>query len=72
MKKSEEMSAPFSCWNRARVTEMLFVLLERDKAAPATIRYWAKKRVSLGKNLPTDRQITEALECADYMEEINK
>jgi hypothetical protein len=47
---------------------MIFVLLARDTAAPATIRFWATERVRLKKNRPDDPQIVEALECARIME----
>ena len=40
MRKHDELSIPDSCLNRAKSNEMLFVLLGRDKAAPAAIRAW--------------------------------
>ena len=48
--------------------EHLFVLLGRDAAAPFAIRAWVQERIRLGKNTPTDPQITEALECALQIE----
>ena len=69
MKKNEEILNGNSCLNRAFPEEMLFILLGRDKAAPNTIRFWAKERVRLGKNRQSDRQIIEALFCAQKMEE---
>ena len=51
----------------AHPEEMVFVLLGRDAAAPEAIRFWAAERVRLGKNIDTDPQITEALECARVM-----
>jgi hypothetical protein len=54
--------------SRAREDELTFVLLGRDAAAPETIRFWIRERLRLGKNQPTDPQITEALECAQQME----
>jgi hypothetical protein len=66
--KSQELSNPDSCLNRATANERLFVLLARDAAAPDTLRYWVRKRLALGKNKRDDPQILEALECADLME----
>jgi hypothetical protein len=68
MIKEEELRNPKSCINRAEATEMLFVLLARDVAAPDTIRYWVQKRIEIGKNKPDDPQIKEALACAETME----
>lgn len=68
MKKRDELSKPNSCLSKASSDEMLFVLLARDPAAPATIREWIKERVRLGMNLPTDPKIVEAERCADEME----
>lgn len=68
MQKAIEESDERSCWNKARDDERVFVLLERDVAAPATIRDWANRRVRLGKNSPDDPQIREALACAALME----
>ena len=69
MLKTDEISNPNSCLNKARPDERLFVLLARDPAAPDVIRFWARKRIWLGKNKITDPQIVEALECARLMEE---
>jgi hypothetical protein len=68
MLKSQELSDPNSCMNKAKQDEMTFVLLARDAAAPIAIRAWAAERVRLGKNSPEDPQIVEALECAALME----
>lgn len=68
MLKYDELTNPKSCLSRARATEMVFTLLERDAAAPHAIREWVKKRIELGKNTISDPQITEALQTADYME----
>lgn len=67
MLKIEEQADPKSCWNKAFPGERIFVLLGRDPAAGAAIRAWANERVGIGKNVPGDRQIREALECADLM-----
>jgi hypothetical protein len=56
---------------KARDDEMTFVLLERDVAAPATIRFWIKERIRLGKNQPDDDQLLEAENCARVMEAEN-
>lgn len=68
VKKSDELSDPRSCMSRARDDEWTFVLLGRDAAAPAAIRFWANERIRLGKNGAADPQIVEALACADAME----
>ena len=68
MIKEEELRNARSCINKAESTEMLFVLLARDIAAPDTIRFWVQKRIELGKNKPGDPQILEALACAETME----
>lgn len=52
----------------AHPQEMVFVLLSRDAAAPVAIRAWVTERLRLGKNIETDAQIVEALECAKMME----
>jgi hypothetical protein len=46
---------------------MLFVLMDRDVAAPQTIRFWIHERIRLGKNSPHDNQICEAERCAHAM-----
>lgn len=63
MRKLEELTNPDSCLNRARYSEMLFVLLGRDPAAPAAIRAWIEERIRLGKNRPDDAQILGAEQC---------
>jgi hypothetical protein len=67
MRKREELSNPNSCTNRANDYEMMFVLLGRDAAAPATIMAWIDKRIKLGKNQIEDEQIQEAIKCANEM-----
>lgn len=69
MIKSQELTNPNSCMNKARDDEMTFVLLGRDKAAPYAIRCWVNERIRLGKNQADDPQVVEALECAKTMEE---
>jgi hypothetical protein len=60
VKKHEELNDSRSCLNRARADEWLFVLLGRDRAAPAAVRAWIEERIRLGKNKPDDPQIKEA------------
>lgn len=68
MRKRDELADPASCMSRAKDDEWTFVLLGRDKAAPVAIRAWAHERIKLGKNVASDTQIIEALECAKRME----
>ncbi len=68
MLKSREISDPSSCFNKAGDGELLFVLLGRDKAAPAAIRMWIRERLRRGLNQSSDPQITEARNCALQME----
>lgn len=68
MRKNIEMSNPDSCLSKAKHTEMLFVMLGRDVAAPDTIRFWIAERIRLGKNHFNDPQLVEALACAQAME----
>jgi hypothetical protein len=46
--------------SRARDDEWTFVILGRDRAAPAVVRAWIEERVRLGKNKLEDPQIVEA------------
>lgn len=66
---TKEQPGKFDCYANAKADEPMFVLLARDKAAPAAIRFWALERQKLGKNKGTDPQIVEAYECAKAMEE---
>lgn len=68
MRKDHEKNNPESCWNKATENEMMFVLLQRDLAAPATIRFWVQERIRLGKNHGMNAQIQEAIMCARFME----
>lgn len=60
MLKADERDQPGSCWNKANDDELVFVILERDVAAVATILDWCAHRIRLGKNTPDDPQISEA------------
>jgi len=72
MRKAQELTRPDSCLNKALPEEPIFVLLGRDVAAPYAIRMWAAERWIKGKNISADRQINEALELANAMEEWQK
>ncbi len=72
MNKAEHRRNANSCWSKARENEYLFILLGRDAAVPATIRYWASQRIALGKNTADDPQIHEALLLADQIERSQK
>jgi hypothetical protein len=72
MMKYLEFHSPESCWNRADHNEIVFVLLARDAAAQMAIQAWCEERIRLGKNLPGDPQIVEALECSAKMADQRK
>lgn len=68
MKRIDEVCAVGSCLNRAHDDEMIFVLLARDEAASATVRFWIRERIRLGRNALGDAQIVEAQQIADEMD----
>lgn len=68
MRKFDEVHHPESCWNKAGEHERLFILLGRDAAAPATIRYWARERIRLGLNKAGDAQLANAEIAAGQMD----
>ena len=68
MRKKNELSQEHTCMQHAHPEEMVFVLLSRDEAAPVAIRAWVAERLRLGKNVGSDQQIIDALECARVME----
>ncbi len=68
MLKRDEIADPNSCWNKAVENEVLFVLLDRDEAAPATIRFWISERLRLGLNHVNDPKLVEAVATASVME----
>lgn len=68
MHKIDEKTFAGSCWNLALDNERVFVLLERDAAAPVAIRAWVRERLGSGKNVAEDELIVGALSCADDME----
>ena len=59
----------FDCYANALPDEPMFILLARDKASPAVVRFWALERIKTGKNRITDAQIQDAYACAKAMEE---
>jgi hypothetical protein len=65
--KRDEIEDQSSCFNKARDSERLFVMLARDPAAPVAILAWVAERIRLGKNVREDAQIVEALDCAQRM-----
>lgn len=69
MLKRDELTQPGTCFQRAGLDEMIFVLLARDPAAPTAIRAWIAERIRLGKNQPNDSQLHEAELCALEMEQ---
>lgn len=68
MQKQQELDDPESCLNRAHADEAMFVLLARDAAASATVRFWIDERIRLGKNNRHDMQIHSAENLADLMD----
>ena len=68
MRKWQEIQSPSSCFNKAGLDELVFVLLGRDAATPVAIRAWVDERVRSGKNKASDAQILEALETAKVIE----
>jgi hypothetical protein len=67
MRKIDEINNPNSCFNRALPQELIFVLLERDEAAPIAIQAWIEARVRMGKNAPDDNQTKEARQILEQM-----
>lgn len=57
----------FDCYAAAEPDEPMFVLLGRDPVAGSLVRAWVRVRRVLGWGKP--EKMTEALECADAMDE---
>ena len=58
------------CLAKALPTEPFFVLLARDRATPATIRFWGEERARLGiesEERMDAEQLTEAFDLAEAM-----
>lgn len=71
MTKQQNIDDPNSCWNKARLDEEMFIVLGRDVAGPATVRFWCHERLRVGKNSYTDEQIIQIIEarcCAARMQ----
>ena len=72
MTKLNEICDAKSCFNKAHNNEFLFILLDRDKAFPSTVRAWVNERIRLGLNYLEDNQIQEAINLADLVERMQK
>ena len=66
---TKQKPGEFDCYANAKDDEPMFVLLARDKSAPAAVRYWCLDRIKTQKNRINDPQIVEAYSCAVAMEE---
>lgn len=55
----------FDCFANAHPDEPMFVLLGRDKDAPALVRAWANERERQGED---PKKVAEARACAEAME----
>lgn len=60
--------SPYDCYTKALPNEEMFVLLARDRLAPAVVRYWIELKIANGHD-KDDPKMIEAGECADRMEE---
>jgi hypothetical protein len=65
--KSEELTNPSSCLNKAKDDEPMFVLLGRDPDAADTVRDWIGRRLASGMNTIGDGQLAEALTFSEVM-----
>lgn len=68
MQKRQEIEDPNSCLNKAMDEELIFVLLSRDPAAAATVRFWVDLRLKMGLNTRHDQKIQNAEELASRMD----
>lgn len=71
MVKFQEVADPNSCLNKAKDSELVFVLVERDAASPAAIRAWIAERIRLGLNRAGDNKLVEAERTAEAIAEAN-
>jgi len=62
---SKAKPGKFDCYAHAKVDEEMFILLARDKHAPALVRAWADAREADGED---PEKVAEARECANKME----
>lgn len=60
----------FDCYKAACADEPIFVILGRDPAGPATLRFWRQERQRIGKDESQEDQerLTAALDDANEME----
>ena len=74
MKKKDEREIQDSCWNKAKEDETVFVILDRDPAFAATVRFWIGERLRLGINKLEDAKIKTAGDTADrvHLEQLAK
>lgn len=59
----------FDCYANAHPDEPMFILLGRDRMAPALVRAWAKMRADEGEDAT---KVKEAMDCADAMERFGR
>jgi hypothetical protein len=57
------------CYEKAALDEPLFVLRSTDVLAPGIVREWAERARKAGTRSP---KVSEALACADAMEQYAK
>lgn len=69
MRKKDELENPNSCLSKAGMLEVMFNILSRDVAAPATVRFWCSERIRLRLNKPGDALLIDAEEWAATMEQ---
>ena len=55
----------YDCYANADPDEPMFVLLGRDRQAPALVRQWARGRQAMGEK---PEKVQEAFDCARAME----
>ena len=58
----------WDCYTNAEPDEPMFVLLARDRSAPALVRKWAENRTNEIPQTTSKEKIAEARACADAME----
>lgn len=64
MLKKLELAKTFSCLNKAKPDEPIFVIRAKDELASQTLRLWA----AMADGLHEPEKISEALQCADEMD----
>lgn len=64
---SKNNPGAFDCYENAHADEPLFVLMKRDKHAPALVKLWADLREAEDENLA---KVAEARTCAFAMQEL--